>query len=173
MAATKEDERPLVLCYDGSREAKDALGFAARRLPRAHALVVTVWKPISEALMAVSLGPAPLISDPTDADDRQRRAAEELAREGARRASDAGLRAEPLVVRAKDTIWEAIVKVAQDRDAELIVCGAQERATSVETAVLSRLPIALLLHADRPVLVVPAPASQASRRPRKLRAAAR
>jgi nucleotide-binding universal stress UspA family protein len=156
VAAREQGSGPVLLCYDGSREAKHAVAHAATLLPGAPALVVTVWKPISEALLAVSLGPAPLISDPVDADERQRRAADELAREGARRASEAGLRADPLAVRARDSIWEAIVDTAHVRDARLIACGAQGRPTSLETAVLARLPIALLLHADRPLLVVPA-----------------
>jgi nucleotide-binding universal stress UspA family protein len=174
MPTETKDERPVIVCYDGSPEARQAVRFAADLVPGAHAIVLTIWKPISEALLAVSLGPAPLISDPVDADERQRRAADELARDGARRASEAGLRAEPIAVQAKDAISDAIIETANEHDARLIVCGAQERATSLETAVLARVPIALLLRADRPVLVVPAATkAQAPRRVRKLRTAAR
>jgi nucleotide-binding universal stress UspA family protein len=123
---------PVVIGYDGSEEAAKAIAFVAGLLPRSEALVVTAWKSISEAILAVALGPAPPISDPGDADARQRRAAESLSREGAKRASQAGLRAESVAVRADGPIWAAIAKVADQRGARLVAVGAQGRA-GVET----------------------------------------
>src|SRR4051794_23859694 len=106
---------PVIVCYDGSEAAEHGLAAAAELLRGAHAIVLTVWKPILETILAVSLGPAPAISDPAELDERQRRAADDLARSGARRAEAAGLRAEPLAVRAGGPIWEAIAKTAEAR----------------------------------------------------------
>ena len=154
---------PVVLGYDGSDAATRAIRHVAGLLPGAHALVVTAWKPISEAILAVSLGPAPLISDPADADQRQQRAASNLAREGARHASQAGLEAEPLAVRADGPIWEALDEVARDRDARLVAVGSHGRPT-MESVVLSRVSVGLVHHASRPVLVVPSPQPPGERR---------
>jgi nucleotide-binding universal stress UspA family protein len=154
-------EGPVLICYDGSKHAAHALEFAAALLSGAEALVVTAWTPILQAVMAVTLGPAPPISDPVDADARQRRTAEEFARDGARRATQAGLRAEPLAVRAGGRVWEAIERVARERRARLIVCGTRRSGTM--SAVVDSVPGALLHRATRPVLAVPSPDAVAER----------
>jgi nucleotide-binding universal stress UspA family protein len=150
-----------LICYDGSRQAMGAIDFTASLLPGATALVVTAWTPILEAIMAVALGPAPPISDPVDADERQRRTAEQLAQDGAKRATRAGLRAEPLAVRAGGRVWEAIEKTARERGARLIVCGT--RGTGAVSAVVDSVPGALVHRAARPVLVVPSAEAVADR----------
>jgi nucleotide-binding universal stress UspA family protein len=161
-AATGAMAGPVVVGYDGSNDAMRAFGYVAGLLPGAPTVVVTAWKPISEAILAVSLGPAPLISDPADADERQRLAAESLARDGARRASQAGLDAEPLAVRADGPIWEALDHVARDRDARLVAVGSHGRAR-VESVMLG-VSVGLVHHASRPVLVVPASGPRGGRR---------
>jgi nucleotide-binding universal stress UspA family protein len=152
---------PVIICYDGSKQAIAALDTAARLLPGAPAVVVTVWKPILQAILAVSLGPAPQIADPVDADESQRRAAISFARDGARRASKAGMQAEPLAVRATGAIWEAIEDVAHDRHARLIVCGTSR--SGVKSALLDSVPAALVYRASRPVMVVPSAEAAAER----------
>jgi nucleotide-binding universal stress UspA family protein len=147
---------PVVVGYDGSDAAIRAIRHVAGLLPGVPAVVVTAWRPISEVILAVSLGPAPLISDPAEADERQHDAAATLARDGARHAAEAGLRAEPLAVRADGPIWEALDDVARERDARLVAVGSHGRA-AVESMVLSRVSVGLVHHASRPVLVVPSP----------------
>jgi nucleotide-binding universal stress UspA family protein len=144
-----------MICYDGSEDAAAAIAFTADLVPGAHAIVVTVWKPIIEELLA---GPpeAPPISDPVDANEQQRRAAAERAREGARRASAAGLEAEALAVRAMGA------EVAFERSARFVVCGTSR--SGVKSALPGNLAGALLQHASRPVLVVPSPKAAAERR---------
>jgi nucleotide-binding universal stress UspA family protein len=143
---------PVILCYDGSPDATEAIDFAGDLLPGAHALVVAVWKPIVEELLA---GPAeaPPISDPVEANERQRRAARELARQGARRAEAAGLKAEPLAVMARAAMWEAIEQLAHERNARLIVCGT--RRSGLRSALPGNLAGTLVQRSSRAVLVVP------------------
>jgi nucleotide-binding universal stress UspA family protein len=145
---------PLLIGYDDSDAAMEAIDFAGSLLPGAEALVVTAWRPISEVILGVALGPAPLIADPAEADERQRRAAEGMARNGAQRASQAGLKAEPLAVEAKDAIWEAIERVARERDARLVVLGNPHHS-SIDALRPDRVPAGLLHHGTKPVLVVP------------------
>jgi nucleotide-binding universal stress UspA family protein len=153
---------PVVICYDESKAARAALATVAELLPGAPALVVTAWKPILKAILSVSLGPAPAISDLADADERQRRAAETIARDGARLATEAGLEAEPLAVKADETIWEAIAEVAEERRARLIACAASR--VGLTSALLDTVPTALTHRATRPVLVVPSPEASTERR---------
>jgi nucleotide-binding universal stress UspA family protein len=151
----------VVICYDGSKHAAQAIDFAASLLPGATALVVTAWTPILQAVMAVTLGPAPPISDPVDADERQRRTAEQLAHDGARRATQAGMKAEAVAVRASGRIWEAIEKTARERNGRMIVCGTRKSGTM--SAVVDTVSSALVHHAARPVLVVPSSQAVAER----------
>jgi nucleotide-binding universal stress UspA family protein len=152
---------PVIICYDGSKHADAALDAAARLLPGASVLVVTVWKPILQAILAVSLGPAPEIGDPVEADEGQRRAAMNFARQGAKRAEREGLHAEPLAVKASGAIWEAIEDVARDREASLIVCGTGR--SGVKAALVDNTPAALVYRSSRPVMVVPSPEAAAER----------
>jgi nucleotide-binding universal stress UspA family protein len=153
---------PAILCYDGSQHAAEAIAVAGSLMPAAPAIVLTVWTPIRDAILAVSLGPTPAISDPADADARQRRAAENVAREGARRAKEAGLRAEPLTAKATERMWETIEEVAEERRARLIVCGT--RRSGVISGLLDSVATALVNRASRPVMVVPSVHAAAERR---------
>jgi nucleotide-binding universal stress UspA family protein len=152
--------RRLAVCYDGSDAAVDALEYAAALLPGARALVVTLWKPI----LAEALSPAarPPVTDPADAEDAPRRAAEQIAAEGARRASSAGLDAEPLPVEATGPLWEAVERLAEKRDALLGVCGTTR--SGVRSALPGSLGHALVSHLSRAVLVVPSAKATTERR---------
>jgi nucleotide-binding universal stress UspA family protein len=155
----------VVVGYDGSPQATQALRYAGTLVPGAEALVVTVWKPISDALLGTVLGQPPDLAAPKEIDERQRRVAASLASDGARLASEAGLKAEPLVVRTDDAVWEAIEEVARSRRARLIVCGTT-RGDGVESLMSGRLPLALLVRSSTPVLVVPSAAPEKSGRRR-------
>jgi nucleotide-binding universal stress UspA family protein len=152
---------PVIICYDGSKKAAEALAYAASLLPGAPAVVVTVWKPIVEELLATA-GSAPPIGDPADANQRQRAAAKELARQGASSASQAGLAVDALVVETTGPIWEAIEEAAEQQDARLIVCGTDR--SGLRTALPGSVAGALVDHASRPVLVRPSSAAAAERR---------
>jgi nucleotide-binding universal stress UspA family protein len=152
---------PLIVCYDGSPEAADAVGYVAALVPGADAVVITVWKPIVEEILAGPLD-SPPISDPVDANERQRQAALVLAEEGAKRASAAGLEAEALAVKATGPLWEAIAEAADDLDARLIACGTSR--SGVKSALPGNLASALVQHSSRPVLVVPSAKAAAERR---------
>jgi nucleotide-binding universal stress UspA family protein len=152
---------PLLICYDGSPGNAEAIALAARLQPGARALVVSAWKPIVEETLAGPSG-APPISDPVEANERQRRAAADTGRDGARRARAAGLDAEPVVVMAEDVPWEAIEEVAIERDVLLIVCGTSR--SGLKSALPGNLAGVLVQRSSRPVLVVPSAKATAERR---------
>jgi nucleotide-binding universal stress UspA family protein len=152
----------VIVCYDESKGAIAAIQVVAELLPGASVVVLTVWKPILDAILAVSLGPAPPITDLADVDERQRRAAVVVANDGAKLAEEAGLKAEPLAVKGSGGLWETIEQVADERDARLVACGASR--AGVKSALLDMVPTALIHRASRPVLVVPSRDAAAERR---------
>jgi nucleotide-binding universal stress UspA family protein len=153
-------DRPLIICHDGSREADEALEHTARLLPGAPVLVVTLWRPLAEE----GLSPAarPPASDPEDSGDVSRRAATQIAAEAARRASAAGLDAEPLPVEARGPLWSAIEAVAAGHDALLVVCGTNR--SGMRSTLPGNLANSLVMHLSRPVLVVPSAKAVVERR---------
>ncbi len=82
--------------------------------------------------------------------------AEELVHEkmsrGVELASAAGFAAEGRVVAGK--AWRALCEVAQEVDAAVIVVGARGLSRA-ESVLLGSVSTAVVLHAQRPVLVVP------------------
>ena len=82
---------PLILCYDGSEGARDAIRHAGALFPGRRALVVTVWQPVA---VPGSLGMGAEAAPMLDFVELDRAAAERggrLADEGVRIARSAGL----------------------------------------------------------------------------------
>lgn len=153
-------ERPLIICHDGSPEATDALEYAATLFPGTPGLVVTLWRPVAEEALAPAGRPP--AADPGESGGVARRAATQIAADGARRASAMGLDAEPLVVEVTGSMWEAVEAIADKRDALLVVCGTNR--SGVRSALPGNLAQALVMHLSRPVLVVPSVNATAKRR---------
>jgi nucleotide-binding universal stress UspA family protein len=151
---------PLILCYDRSDVSSQAVAYAAGLVPGAHALVLSIWKPVAEEALSPAVKPPP--SDTAGVNERSREVALQLARLGAREASEAGLDARPLVVEVRGRTWEAIERVAEEYDARLIVCGTGR--AGVKSLLPGDLPGALVDHASVPVLVVPSGKAAAERR---------
>jgi nucleotide-binding universal stress UspA family protein len=156
----EDQSRPVLICYDGSRAAVEALEYTASVLRSARALVVTVWRDILEE--AATTGTRPPAGDLVEATRHGRRAATEAAREGAERAKKAGIDAEPLAVEAVGPMWRAIEAVAHNHDALLIACGTTR--SGIKTVLPGDLAEALVQHASRPVLAVPTRKAAAERR---------
>jgi nucleotide-binding universal stress UspA family protein len=149
----------ILVCYDGSDAAGQALAAAAALRPRSRTVVLTAWKPI----VALIAGRAPGSSDAAKCDERRQQAAVDTARRGAQRARVAGLEAEPLVIRASGPLWAEIEQAAAERDAALIVCGTSRGG--LLHAMSDSLPAALTYRAARPVMVVPSAEAADVRRP--------
>ena len=168
---SREPRRPAVLCYDGSDFAKRAIEQAAAVLGGGPAVVVTIFESVGSALLRhppfaeTELGRefkeiAEDVVNELDADAA--RQAEATAGEGAEIARAAGFDAEPLGRRAlsktaernTSTVWRAILAIADEREAVVIVVGA--RGTSgLGSALLGSVSHGLLHNSARPVLVVP------------------
>lgn len=154
------DARPLLLCFDGSDDARRAIGGAAELLGARPAVVLAVWEaardltaldPIGDAVGRLSGIYAELDSAGLDA-------AREVAQEGAQLARALGFDARERV--ECGSVWRTIVAVAADEDAATIVLGP--RGLSGAAAALGSTSVRVCRHAGRPVLVIPPAAGDRS-----------
>jgi nucleotide-binding universal stress UspA family protein len=157
----------ILICYDGSDDAKAAIDEASKLFSGQKATLLTVWQPFSEILASTTLGwgIAPGVMDTQTADDASRAAAQRLAEEGAELARQAGFDAQPRESTQLDTIANAILDGAEDVGATAIVMGSRG-LTGLKSMLLGSVSHAVLQRADRTVIVVPSPAVASSRKRR-------
>jgi nucleotide-binding universal stress UspA family protein len=146
---------PVLFCFDGSEGSQSALRAAGQLIQRpADAVVLTVWEAI-ETQRALAGGFA--ASFPTDAaalDAEEEASARSVAEEGALRATEHGYTAVPMVRQSVAGVAEAILEVAGELSARVIVCGQRGRGP-LRTALLGSVSHALASHTRRPVLIAP------------------
>jgi nucleotide-binding universal stress UspA family protein len=150
-----DSDCPLLICYDGSEDAKHAIETAAGLFGARRALVLTVWQPTAGlGGFAWSGAMAPMV-DFVELDRAATEDAGRVASEGARLAKEAGLDAEVVAVEATEAVWKTIVQLADRHDAAAIVVGTRG-LTGVHSA-LGSVSGAVVHHAERPVLVIHRP----------------
>jgi nucleotide-binding universal stress UspA family protein len=147
---------PTLFCFDGSDGSRAALGAAARRLRPGPAVVLTVWETVALRIASQAFAAAAPLDNEVQIDRQEEAAARTAAEEGAGLAREHGWDAHPRLVMAGHTTWAAIVEVADELDASLIVCGTRG-LSGVRGLVLGSVSSAVLHHARRPVLVAPEP----------------
>ena len=149
-------DQPTLFCYDGSDESRRALASVAGLLTSGSAVILTVWQPLTARLTESGGFGVFALENESEVDDQERDAAREAAEDGAAQARAIGLEAEARIEQADGPVWQAIVDVANEIDAGLIVCGTRGRGT-IRTALLGSTSHAVLQHAGRPVLISPEP----------------
>jgi nucleotide-binding universal stress UspA family protein len=143
-----DDLGPVLFAYDGSDLARLAFEEAGRQLgPGRDAVVLTVWRPF-----AVGFIPPPEVKFDAAATDEVRKAAEETAAQGASMAQAAGFRPQSLAVKEAPT-WKGIARVADHRDASLIVLGSHGKS-GLAGIFLGSVAAAVAAHSGRTVLIV-------------------
>lgn len=151
------DERPLLLSYDGSAGAQNAIDRAGSLFPGRAAVVVAIWQPLIIALSSYPMAGDPsLPSDVVGIDRQLGDSASSTAAEGAERARAVGLEAESVAVESDGPIWKAILDVADERDAAVIVVGTRG-LSSLKSVLLGSVSRGVVGHARRPVVVCPGP----------------
>lgn len=140
---------PIVFAYDGSELAELAIDEAGRLFgpSGAEALALTAWQPFDVGFLPGSQ----LRFDAAQIAD-VRAAAEQTAAKGASLAEAAGFRARSMAVEGAPS-WKAIVDVADDRDARLIVLGSHGRSGLADVLVGS-VAGTVASHSRRSVLIV-------------------
>jgi nucleotide-binding universal stress UspA family protein len=145
---TPEHDGPVLLCFDGSPAARDAIGGAAPFVARRRALVLTVWSaPVGMAVHGLAAE-----ARAYEAAEAQRAGAQ--AAEGCEIARGAGFTAEPITAcGSSEGTWHAILSAADEHDASLIVVGARGLG-GLRAALLGSVSEGVVRHARRPVLVM-------------------
>ena len=148
----------VLICYDGSADAQAAIARAGELMPGSDAVVLVIWETVVELMnregsLGVGLGMVGTYSD-EKIDASIKKAAHDTAADGVQRAVAAGLTARPLTANREEDIATAILTVATDVDAALIVLGTRGLG-AVKSLMLGSVTHAVRHHADRPVLVIP------------------
>jgi nucleotide-binding universal stress UspA family protein len=153
-------DAPLILCYDGSEDAKHAIQRASELLATRRALVLTVWLPA--AVLGPGLGETAVMVNFAELDRAAAEEADRIAEEGVDIARASGLDAEPVGVKTAGPVWHAIVETADRCDAAAIVMGSRG-LTTVRSILLGSVSTGVVHHADRPTLVIRRPSEDHSR----------
>ena len=147
------NDTPILICYDGSDEARHAIEAAATVLGTERpAVVLDIGSEITfaESVASVSSAVPGLAFEGLNTDDALQR-----ARIGTERAIKAGFKATPRAELAAPT-WEGITDVADELDAVVIVVGSRG-LHGLREAADGSVSHDVAVHAGRPVLIVPAP----------------
>jgi nucleotide-binding universal stress UspA family protein len=146
----------ILICYDGSADAKTAIERGAELLKGQPATVLTVWETFIELLTHTPTGYG-LIADIPNMDEidaETRTNAEACASEGAELARAAGLDAQPRARAKETTTAEAILAEADRVGASAILIGSRG-LTALKSMLLGSVSHAVIQNADRAVIVVP------------------
>jgi nucleotide-binding universal stress UspA family protein len=149
--------RPVLICYDGSADARHAILEAARIRPGAPAVVLNVWHPVTAVYpTALHAGVAPVPGEEAAVNERRRSRSAAVATEGVALASRSGLTAAARSEREENSVAETIIAVADDVDADLVVTGSRGLG-KLRSLLMGSVSDRLLHHCRRPTLVVPSP----------------
>ena len=147
---------PLLIGYDGSPSSERALEYAARVLPGAETVVAHVWHPYGRRTPGGLPGPLDaLVREGARKEDVEAATeSDAVARRGAARATELGLAATPRSVSSDRNPGPALMELAGELGAELIVIGPRGLST-VAAALRDGTSRHLALRSPVPVLVVP------------------
>jgi nucleotide-binding universal stress UspA family protein len=153
--------RPVLIAFDGTPSAQEAVREAGELLNGRPALVVVVYKQgiafeLLETPATIGLPPAPLdIRTAMEIDAELAERAQALAQQGAELARQAGLEASGMAVAEEvDTaVADTIVRVASESHAQAVVVGAHGHGTISEMFIGSTSRD-VIRHAPCPVVVV-------------------
>lgn len=169
-----ERTKPLLLCFDGSTDAENAISSAADLLGPMPAVVLTVeeptrlWQPSDPAtILDAPIGK--LLSKTLELEEIANEVTQEQMNRGVELARAAGFDARGRVAPGK--AWKTICEVADEIDAAAIVLGARG-LSRMQSALLGSVSAAVSAHAGRPVLIIHrrTPANQLTADDRRRRA---
>ena len=152
----------ILIAYDGSADAQAAIAAAGKLFPGESATILTVWEPFVELMARSGAGFGMIggVVDTAEIDTANEKNALDRAAEGAGRATEAGLKAEPSARTQDTTIADAILAEAAEVDASAIVMGTRG-LTGIKSVLLGSVSHAVVHHATVPVVIVPSPEASA------------
>jgi nucleotide-binding universal stress UspA family protein len=147
-----DSKSPVLIAYDGSDFAKAAVRVAGEQLGGGRALLLTVFEPL-EKIPFFGVAGVPVGSETMErllASARE--GAQKIAEEGCVLAREAGFEVEPVVVDGTP-VWNKIVEVAEERDADPVVIGSRG-LSGLKHVALGSVAAAVAQHSKRSVLIV-------------------
>jgi nucleotide-binding universal stress UspA family protein len=150
----------VLIGYDASEDSRRAIAQAAALMPGRKAVVATAWQSLAGLMLHAEIGDLEgtmrEAADEVDAADSE--GSQKTAEEGAELARSLGLDAEAATVRSDHRIWHALLELADERDAEMVVVG-ERGLTGLDTVLLGSVAHGVLHHSERPVLLATEKAS--------------
>jgi nucleotide-binding universal stress UspA family protein len=149
---------PVLIAFDGSGPARQAMTDAAKLLGPHKTIVVTVWEP-KLAYMTTAAPPDLAMSPVVEpeavlgVEQALRENAERVARQGAELARTFGLDAEPLAVSSDGDVAHTLVNLANQHEASAIVVGSRGLG-GIRARLEGSTSKGVLKRAHCPVLVV-------------------
>ncbi len=121
----------ILVCYDGSADARAAIDGVALLMPGSEATVLVIWETVLETLtregaLGMGLGTVGAYDD-EESEAAIRQAAIDTAADGVQRAVAAGLRAQPRTIERREDIAAVILAAAADVNADVIALGTRGR----------------------------------------------
>ena len=147
---------PILICYDGSDDAKAAIKHGGSLLRGAKATVLTVWQPLALIVVhsPIGFGLPPALPDADKIDRASAEAARAQAEEGAELARQAGFEADSRTCAQVTTTSEAILADARALGADAILMGSRG-LTGLKSLMLGSVSHGVVQHADRAVIIEP------------------
>jgi nucleotide-binding universal stress UspA family protein len=146
---------PVLFCFDGSEGSRRAMRAAAELVDRpTNAVVLTVWETLATRLASTGAFVVGSAAAGADLDAQEESYARSVAEEGALRANEHGYTASSRTAEAFEGVAHAILEIADEISARLIVCGQRGRGP-VRSALLGSVSHTLASHTRRPLLITP------------------
>lgn len=152
----------ILIAYDGSVDAQAAIDSAGELMKGQPATILTVWERLTDVVARTGAGMPIGEVDYDSLDQSSEDQARERAEEGAERAKRAGLEPRARTTVREDSIAAIILAQADEVGASAIVMGTRG-LTGFKSLLLGSVSHSVLQHADRPVVVVPSPATASER----------
>ena len=146
-------EAPILICFDGSDEAKHAIEQAGSILGGGRAIVLNTWELLTVPVGGYGLDQFAVGVPVQEVENASRERAEKLAADGAELARAQGFEAEPAVKEGPPA--GAIIDAAEERGARLIVIGSRGYG-GLKGSMMGSVSNQVIHHAPCPVLVVKA-----------------
>ena len=149
----------ILICYDGSDDAKVAIESASVLFSGKRAVVLTVWESFADLFTRTPGGlgfGGSVPADEEELDRASRERAEQEAQEGATLARDRGIDAAATVRERSGTVADTILTEADEVDADAIVLGSRGLG-GIASLLIGSVSHAVIQSADRTVVITPSP----------------